>query len=43
LPDLNQATFYLAGPEKMVTAMRTLLDSLHVDSDYIKTEEFSGY
>jgi ferredoxin-NADP reductase len=34
---------YLAGPPGMVRAMRTLLSSMGVDDDDIRTEEFAGY
>lgn len=40
---LSTAIYYLAGPPAMVAAMRKVLDELNIDSDNIKTEEFSGY
>jgi ferredoxin-NADP reductase len=43
IPDLSTAICYIAGPQKMVTAMRTLLEELAVSEDEIRTEEFSGY
>ncbi len=42
--DVSQdAIFYLSGPPGMVKAMRTLLLSMNLDEDNIRTEEFSGY
>jgi len=35
--------YYMAGPPGMVRAMRTLLNSMGVDDDDIRTEEFTGY
>jgi ferredoxin-NADP reductase len=35
--------YYIAGPPEMVRAMRTLLNSMGVDDDDIRTEEFAGY
>jgi ferredoxin-NADP reductase len=35
--------YYIAGPPGMVRAMRTLLNSMGVDDDDIRTEEFAGY
>lgn len=42
LPE-GQPIFYTAGPPGMVTAMRTLLNSMSVSDDDIRFEEFSGY
>jgi len=39
----DEPIFYLAGPAGMVSAMRTLLLSMKVSKDDIRTEEFSGY
>lgn len=42
--DISQDTiWYMSGPPGMVKAMRTLLQSMNVDEDTIKTEEFAGY
>ncbi|MFN8624479.1 MAG: FAD-dependent oxidoreductase [Candidatus Binatia bacterium] len=41
--DVRAAKFYLAGPEGMVRAMRTLLMQVGADEDNIRTEEFEGY
>jgi ferredoxin-NADP reductase len=35
--------YYLAGPQTMVTAMRTLLNGMGVSNDDIRFEEFAGY
>lgn len=35
--------YYFAGPPGMVRAMRNLLNSMGVDDDDIRTEEFAGY
>lgn len=43
IPDLSQAICYVSGPQTMVSAMRTLLTTLAVSEDDIRTEEFSGY
>gem|GEM_PF-3168675 len=43
VPDLHKPIYYLSGPEGMVKAMRTLLTTLEVDEDNIRTEEFTGY
>jgi ferredoxin-NADP reductase len=41
--DVFDPIYYLTGPAVMVTTMRTVLSSVGVDSDDLKTEEFSGY
>ncbi len=41
--DLVSPIYYLSGPGAMVKAMRTMLDGAGVDSDDIRTEEFTGY
>lgn len=41
--DLTAPIYYLCGPGAMVKGMRTMLDSAGVDSDNIRTEEFTGY
>ena len=41
--DLTTPIFYLCGPGAMVKAMRTMLEGTGVDSDNIRTEEFTGY
>lgn len=43
VPDMQTAIYYLAGPAAMVGAMRKMLETTGVDSDNIRTEEFSGY
>ncbi len=42
LPE-GEAIYYAAGPAAFVTAMRRALESLGVDPDNIRTEEFPGY
>lgn len=39
----DEPIFYLAGPNKMVKAMRILLNNMKVSNDDIKVEEFTGY
>lgn len=39
----KEAVYYIAGPAAMVTAMRHILETMNIDDDNIKTEEFSGY
>lgn len=43
LGDLTLPIYYVAGPRAMVAAMRKTLGDAGVDSDNIRTEEFSGY
>jgi len=43
LPALDGPTYYIAGPPRMVTAMRDMLVSAKVDEDAIRTEDFGGY
>lgn len=43
VPDIAAPRWYLAGPEGMVKAMRTLLLEVGADEDNIRTEEFEGY
>lgn len=43
VPDRTNAVYYTAGPEKMVKAMRDMLNAAGVSNDDIKTEEFAGY
>lgn len=35
--------YYLAGPPGMVSALHALLNTMGIDSDDIRTEEFAGY
>jgi ferredoxin-NADP reductase len=41
--DVKIPVYYIAGPEGFVRAMRGMLQSLKINSDNIKTDEFSGY
>jgi hypothetical protein len=43
LANAANPVYYLTGPGRMVSAMRELLNSLGVNDDDIKTEEFTGY
>ena len=43
VPDRAGAIYYSAGPQKMVFAMRTMLNTAGISNDDIRTEEFSGY
>jgi ferredoxin-NADP reductase len=43
LDDLLAPIYYLCGPGAMVKSMRTVLEGVSVDSDDIRTEEFTGY
>jgi ferredoxin-NADP reductase len=43
LKNIVSPIYYLAGPPGMVRAMRTLIHSMTVDDDDIRTEEFAGY
>lgn len=42
-PTDKNPIYYMAGPQGMVSAMRTLLTEMGVSSDDIRFEEFSGY
>lgn len=37
------AVWYLSGPPGMIKTMRSILEQLGTDEDFIRTEEFSGY
>lgn len=41
--DLSLPIYYISGPASMVASIRKTLDEAGVDSDNIRTEEFSGY
>jgi ferredoxin-NADP reductase len=41
--DLTLPIYYVSGPQKMVASIRRTLDESGIDSDNIRTEEFSGY
>ncbi len=43
LPKGAAPVYYLAGPQGMVTAMRTMLNQSGVSNDDIRFEEFAGY
>lgn len=43
LGDITRPVFYLAGPDAMVMAMRSMLTSAGVSRDNIRLEAFSGY
>lgn len=41
--DRNEPLFYVAGPERFVQGVREALQSLEVDEDRLRFEEFPGY
>lgn len=41
--DLSAPIYYISGPASMVKSIRKTLDEAGIDSDNIRTEEFSGY
>ncbi|MEX1027625.1 MAG: FAD-dependent oxidoreductase [Candidatus Paceibacterota bacterium] len=41
--DIPQAIWYLAGPPPFVKAMQTVLETLGVEDDDVRFEEFAGY
>jgi ferredoxin-NADP reductase len=41
--DIKVPIYYISGPAAMVKAMRDTLNSIGVDDDNIRTEEFAGY
>jgi ferredoxin-NADP reductase len=43
IADFDRPVYYIAGPAGMVQGLRAILDSLGVDEDDIRTEEFTGY
>jgi ferredoxin-NADP reductase len=43
LPQGASPVYYLAGPQGMVTALRTMLNDTGVSNDDIRFEEFAGY
>ena len=43
LPALNDPIYYIAGPPRMVEAMRGMLLKAGVQDDGIRTEDFGGY
>jgi ferredoxin-NADP reductase len=43
LTGITSAIYYVTGPPGMVKGLRTLLKATGVDSDDIRTEEFTGY
>jgi len=43
VPRNTQPVYYLAGPQAMVVAMRTMLTSIGVSANDIRFEEFTGY
>jgi ferredoxin-NADP reductase len=43
LPALNGPIYYVAGPPRMVEAMRAMLVTAGVDEDDIRAEDFGGY
>ncbi len=43
LEGVTDAIFYLAGPPAFVKGMRDVLETLQIDPDTIRAEEFSGY
>lgn len=40
---LNDPTFYVSGPEPMVEAFKTTLESIGIDNDHAKFDYFPGY
>jgi ferredoxin-NADP reductase len=43
IPPQSLPIYYLAGPQGMVTAMRTMLNEAGISNDDIRFEEFAGY
>jgi ferredoxin-NADP reductase len=43
ISDFDHPIYYVAGPAGMVQGLRATLDSLGVDEDDVRTEEFTGY
>ena len=43
IPDYLERTFYISGPQAMVTALRKMLRSMGVRRSRIKTDFFPGF
>lgn len=43
IEDFSKPIYYIAGPERVVVALRTILDEAGIYEDNIRTEEFAGY
>jgi ferredoxin-NADP reductase len=43
LSDIKTAIYYFAGPPAMTTAMQTMLESIGITGDAMRSEEFYGY
>lgn len=43
VPENTNPVYYIAGPQAMVTAMRTMLKENNVSNDDLRFEEFAGY
>ncbi len=41
--DYSERTFYISGPDAMVTSAKAMLRELEIDRTRIKTDHFSGY
>ncbi len=42
-PDFKEKIFYISGPQEMVENYRTMIESLGVPFERIKTDLFTGY
>jgi len=43
IEDIKTPLYYIAGPPGFVLGMRGMLDEIGIDTDSIKTDQFSGY
>ncbi len=43
VPDFQERTFYISGPDTMVDGVKQMLKHLQIDARHIKTDHFSGY
>ncbi len=43
IPDITNSIFYVVGPPSMEEATKTLLNEMHITSENILTEQFTGY
>jgi len=43
LPDVKTPIYYFAGPPGMTMAMQSMLDSMGISKNDMRSEEFYGY
>ena len=43
IPDSKKSRYFVTGPPEMVAGMKKLLESMKIDEEKIRSEDFSGY